>query len=134
MLSAATMKERIRSRTRRRAAVGAAIVVASLLAIFPATALAWSSYYVQNTSFNPGGIGLSDFNSNLNYHVVTFTSNGYGDLMQLTLCDASYSCYSYMYSDSSFRDTRSISYGRAKCNAWDYNYASLYINYCYISN
>lgn len=54
--------------------------------------------------------------------------------MQLTLCNASYECYPYSYSVYSFADYRSISYGRAKCNAWSQNIQYLYVDYCFTSN
>lgn len=107
-------------------------VAVALLAPLSAAAVL-NQYYVQNTSFNPGGIGLSSFDYGVDYNVVTFTSNGL-DYMQLTLCDSSYQCYGYSSGTSSFADYRSISYGRAKCNAWVNNFYALWIDYCYASN
>jgi hypothetical protein len=109
------------------------LVIALLMGLaLPATALSWSSYYVQSQSFGPGGIGLSAFNSGLNYNEVSWV----GGTMRLTLCDASYQCYDYspwhdFNSDGEYHaDIRTISYGRGKCNS----YSGSYVNHCYISN
>jgi hypothetical protein len=54
--------------------------------------------------------------------------------MQLTLCNSSYECYPYHSSHESFDDIRSISYGRAKCTAWQYNTEWIYVYYCEVRN
>lgn len=109
-----------------------AVIVAALA--LPAVALAWSQYYVSHTYFNPDGIGLSSFNSNLNYNEISWNADGV-DVMQSTLCDSSYSCYAYQNDTSGFdQDYRSISYGRAKCHAYSGNMYSVYIYDCYTQN
>jgi hypothetical protein len=112
---------------------GLVAAVAALILALPVAAGSWSSYYGPADYYAPGRIELSGLNESIGYNLVTFPGNGL-DYMQLTLCDQSYQCYPYTFSQNSFSDSRTISYGRAKCNAWQYNSYSLYVNYCYANN
>jgi hypothetical protein len=109
------------------------MVLAIALAITP-SASAWDQTYVYEKWVNPGGIGLSNFNYGVDYNAVWWEPRA-NDLYQTTLCDASYQCYPYISSDSGFlQDTRSISYGRAKCTAWFVNGEALYVHDCLATN
>ena len=128
-LTAAVTRPR---RMSQRALAVAAIVVALVV---PATAYAWATNYVLYTYFNPGGIGLSGYNSGINWNESEFQNSFAGDRMQLTLCDTSYNCYPYTYdSDGFVSDSRSISYGRAKCNSYQNNAGQIYVHWCYTRN
>lgn len=124
------------SAARRRLGLIAALLV--LLSI-PAVALAgtWSHQYAYETYFNAGGIALSDFNSNIGYNQIIWGDvfAPPDDVAQLTLCDASYQCYDYkpVFSGND-DDFRSIAYGRAKCNAYQYNANAIYVENCYTNN
>jgi len=115
-----------------------AVVVAAVAAAVPAVALAWSTYYVEHQDFGPGGIGLSAFNSGINYNRMIFSKyagDPYQEVGQTTLCDSSYSCYGYVSDDDgAVYDYRSISYGRAKCHAAVLNPNHIYVNHCYTQN
>lgn len=122
---------RKRSVTARCLTILAVIVAA--LAVAP-VGLAWTQIYVYEKWVNPGGIGLSNFNYGVKYNSVWWEPK-VNHLYQLTLCDASYQCYPYISSDSGyFQDTRSISYGRAKCTAWFVNSEALYVHNCFATN
>lgn len=126
------------SMTRYRLGSLIALVAAVLTIAFPAIAHAWSSAYVGTQAFSPGGIGLSAFNSGMNYNFMSWNSEYYGGSNlrgQVTLCDSSYQCYSYSYTNSgTVSDTRSISYGRAKCNSWQDNFYDMLVYQCYADN
>jgi hypothetical protein len=110
-----------------------AAVAAALVVTTPASA--WDQFYAWEQPFGPGGIALSGFNYNIHYNSVSFDENPpYYDEMQLTLCNSSYQCYPYFYSWADFHDDRSISYGRAKCNAYIGNDLSLWVHHCYTHN
>ena len=117
---------------RRRAAVTFAAFAIMLLLPWSGVAGNWSQTYVSNTTFHPGGIGLSALNS-VTYNEMIWTNNG--DTGKVTLCDSSYACYPYVASnDGSVYDTRSISYGRGKCYSWISNAKDMYVIDCYASN
>lgn len=122
-----------RSRARRfRWPFVLALAVALAL---PAAALAWAQNYKLYSNMGPDGIALSDFNSGINWNETSFNPNYVTDRMQLTLCDSSYSCYAYSESNSGYlSDSRSISYGRAKCHAHRDNIYLIYVNWCYTRN
>lgn len=83
----------------------------------------------------PGGINLSDWNYGINRNEISWNVNYPSDRMQTTLCDSSSACYPYSYeADGYLYDGRSISYGRAKCNAWSQNIYITYVNWCYAAN
>lgn len=107
-------------------------VTAALIALLiPFSAYAWNQAYVQNTTFNQGGIGLSDFNSGINFNHVNW--NAIYNIFGLSLCNASYQCYDYDYSGGGYnQDLRTISYGRAKC--YYPNPESTWVYYCETSN
>jgi hypothetical protein len=95
----------------------------------------WSVYYVQNKTFHPNDAGFSGFNSHVNYNELLWDPFEPSLIMQLTLCNSSNSCYPYTYSYSGFlQDTRSISYGRAKCHSKATNYIDAFVYHCYASN
>jgi hypothetical protein len=113
----------------RRVILVAAVAVALAL---PAGADAWSQTYAASTWFSPGGIALSDFNSGLVYNEISWA---YAESMRSTFCDTSYQCYGYYQSWTGYLgDDRSISYGRAKCNAPPYNTYDAYIYHCRTNN
>lgn len=138
------MNRLLRSGTRVLCLAAAAIAVSACLASeasatsCPNGTSTWCPTYVQNATFNPGGIGLSDFNYEVDYNVTNWTKqNGdnFPEEMGLTLCDASYNCYSYDYSSyGHIQDPRSISYGRAKCHAYDNNMYPINVQSCWTEN
>jgi hypothetical protein len=94
----------------------------------PSTASGWEQFYVSHKSFGAGGIGLSAFNQNVAWNEVYWVAYA---AMRTTLCNSSYQCYDYLPdSDGFMQDPRSISYGRAKCNA----VGDVFIWYCYTTN
>ena len=126
---------RVIVRTRRRAALF--IVLAMVALAMPVAAFAWSQTYASYVVFKPDGIALSSFNSGLNFNHFSW-SDQYGggpNTGQTTLCDASYSCYPYSESTSgNLTDTRSISYGRAKCHSKASNFYPMLVYECYTHN
>jgi hypothetical protein len=121
--------------TSRRRTFSMALALAVLLTtlVLPPSSHAWEQKYKENDWMHAGGIDLSAFNSGLTFNYVSFGSNP-PPYMRLTLCDASYQCYAYTESETSFADYRDISYGRAKCNAPSFNSWSLWVNYCLTHN
>lgn len=121
---------RVMSGWYRRLVVLAAVAVALAL---PTAALAWfwDQTYAGNTTFAPGGIALSAFQQSLRYNIMQWNNNGmFG---QITLCDSSYNCYPYTYTNNgTVNDYRTISYGRAKCNSWSGNTLDIYVQSCYV--
>jgi hypothetical protein len=112
-----------------------AVAFAFVALAVPMAAFAWAQNYVLNTYFNPGGIALSGANASLNWNESQFQTDFGGDRMQLTLCDTSYNCYPYTYdSDGFVSDDRTISYGRAKCNAYQFNAGQIFVHWCYTRN
>lgn len=107
------------------------VLLAAVALGLPATAFAfWDQTYASNTTFNPGGIALSASNANFFYSIMQWNNNGMTG--QVTLCDSSYNCYPYTYTATgTVTDYRTISYGRAKCNAWSGNTLSIYVQDCY---
>lgn len=119
----------------RRARLTLLLAIAIVALALPASAYAWEQYYVSATYFNPDGIGLSEFNGNLNYNEISWSDFGGSDYMQLTLCNAAYQCYDYKPDSSGFgQDYRTIDYGRAKCHSFSGNNGYDYIESCYTNN
>lgn len=113
----------------------ALMVVLVLALVVPTAAYAWAQNYKLSSNMEPNGIALSDFNSGINRNETSFNSYYVTDIMQLTLCDASYICYAYTQSNSGYLyDSRSISYGRGKCHAGVNNIYLIYVNWCYAAN
>jgi hypothetical protein len=118
----------------RRRRLVALVALCVALAV-PAAALAWAQNYVLYSYWNPGGIAFSDANSGINWNESEFQTSFGGDRMQLTLCDTSSVCYPYTSdSDGFVSDERTISYGRAKCNAYQNNAGQIYVHWCYTRN
>lgn len=118
----------IRKRLVARATRAVALLTIVLALAVPPSALAWYQYYADHTSFGAGGIALSNSNSGINYNELSWTAYA---AMRSTLCDTSYQCYDYHTEDDGFiQDFRSISYGRAKCNA----VGAVFVWHCYASN
>lgn len=103
------------------------------LLLFPAAAGAWAQYYVVTQTFQPGGVETSASNGSLNYNYTAFDGICC-DFMMLNLCPTSGSCYSYHDCYNDCADTRSISYGYAKCTAYSGNNNALDVNSCYVRN
>jgi hypothetical protein len=108
-----------------------AVLAAGL--VFASPALGWSQVYRSNDWVPPGGIAYSGNNYGLHWNETVFESY-YDNLMQLTLCNTQPACYEYRNSPVSFWDDRSISYGHAKCTAYQYNWASLFVYHCFTHN
>lgn len=114
-----------------------AVPAAALVLLFPALAGGgtWAQQYVSNQIFNPDGIGLSAFNSVHENILNWYGQQGPAVVMQATLCDASYSCYPYVGSNSgNIDDTRTISYGRAKCHEKADQIYQAFVRYCTANN
>ena len=55
--------------------------------------------------------------------------------MQLSLCNTSGQCYAYVGNETGYvQDLRSISYGKAKCQAANDNFTDTYVYWCYTHN
>jgi hypothetical protein len=115
-----------------RLAIVLGVIAAGL--VLAAPAFGWSQVYRGAGWVPPGGIAYSGNNYGLNWNEVWFEPSGYGDLMQLTLCNTTPSCYPYVNCASTCADTASISYGHAKCTAYQYNGRSLYVYHCFTHN
>jgi hypothetical protein len=113
-----------------------ALVGAALLAL-PASALAgnWAEYYAALQTFQPGGVETSGSNYGLNYNTTIFSYPGpCCRSMALNLCAPGSGCYPYHLHYQSFSDYRTISYGYAKCTAYNFNDGPISVNQCYTSN
>ena len=112
------------------------VVAAILMAlIIPAVAYAWSQQYENGVVFHPDAAGFSGFNSNLKYNHVSWYGEGGSTIMQLSLCNSGGSCYTYTESSSgNLADSRTISYGRAKCHSKSSNFYDSHIYECYTNN
>jgi len=125
------LRSRLRLGSRGCTRWGLVVVMLAAALVLPAAAFAfWSQTYVSNTTFHPDGIGLSAFNQSLYFNQMTWTNNG--DTGEITLCDSSYTCYPYKWDNGgTVADTRTISYGRAKCHSWSGNAYDMYVQSCY---
>ena len=121
---------------RKRFAVvmGAAILGA---AVFAATALGWTDYYVQNATYSPGSEATSGYNTSIARNIVYF-DNRYGGnpFLGTTYVNSGGSLYTYLWWNSGYHeDTRAgWSYGASRCRASGDNNYQLYITYCYTDN
>jgi hypothetical protein len=114
------------------------VLVLAVLAVLvlPTAALAWFHQYAYYQAMVPGGFKYSAYNSGINYNKISW-NNQYGgtNTAQLTLCSGGGSCYAYTGSTSgNLTDTRSISYGRAKCQSKNNNFYDIFIYECYTRN
>lgn len=129
-----TMGARIRASSPR---AGLALLCACVALVFPASALAFAQYYSQNIYFHHGGFNYSDWNASLNYNEVLFEPLCSLSClrMQLSLCNTSGQCYAYVGNETGYvQDLRSISYGKAKCQAPSDNFTDTYVYWCYTHN
>lgn len=121
-----------RLRVRRRLLMLGTVVAALAL---PAIAGAWAQYYVVTQVFAPGGVEVSGWNYDLTENEVLFADrySGAVDWLGTNLCAGG--CYEYWWwYEAGGLDPRDISYGYAKCTAYNGNGRSIDVNFCWTRN
>jgi hypothetical protein len=117
----------------RRVVVFLSVVMAVMLSV-PA-AMAWSDTYAENQIWYGGEYDQSGYNYSLNGQAGYWTTPFGGDPLMGSryVNDAGGNSFMW-YSGGGFVDFRDISYGAARCKAYDGNIDQIWTDYCYTNN